>query len=777
MTKLHPAAGVAVIAIVLLLLLHQSLLGGRGLVPSDGIYAFLPWAKIASVSPSNRLLSDQCLDIVPVRQFVHDELRKGRFPLWNPHLSCGVPSLAMHAAILYPIHLVLSPLNPFTASGIAAFTKLLVAGLFTFLYLRRLHLVTTAAVVGALTFALSGFLIVWLGHPQVNAAVMLPALFYCVEVAIDRPGAVRPWVGLSVAFAMMILGGHPPTAVHITLALCGYAGFRIATALRSRRVVFALSLAAAMVVGTLIAAPQVFPFLEYYQQSSSRQSSEALGRWASHLQPVTLVDFLLPKSLGTPVVGFEQLPDVFGTGPLENFNERTGYVGVLALFLGLVAALRRRCAHSVFFVGLAVLALTIIYGVPPWPAVMRNLPLMASINHERLILWLDWSAAVLAGLGADSLMQARPADRPRRLAVVFALAVAIGLAGMWIFVGGAGRLDGAARSFLAGQIGVLACGLAAAVIVTRRWPPPRWLPALCIGWTAVDLLWFAGGYNPAVPREQYYPSTGAIGFLQSDPSVFRVFAASTMLIPDTAQVYGLDDVRGQDFMSVARYEELITGRAGDFFFFESATTIPPSFALLNAKYMLAPERAPIALPGFELVYDDEIAVYRNTHCNDRAMIVFDHRVESDPAALLTHVRDPAFDPGQLVWLEEPSGAAPVESAPSTTNASGKARITHYEPDRVTVEAQLSRPGFLLLLDTYFPGWKATVDGRTTPIYRADYNFRAVSLPEGAHTVTFTYRPLSFRLGLGTSGVMLGLLALLVFRKPPTAPSGSTTDRS
>jgi uncharacterized membrane protein YfhO len=83
----------------------------------------------------------------------------------------------------------------------------------------------------------------------------------------------------------------------------------------------------------------------------------------------------------------------------------------------------------------------------------------------------------------------------------------------------------------------------------------------------------------------------------------------------------------------------------------------------------------------------------------------------------------------------------------------------------------------LLLDTYFPGWKATVDGRTTPIYRADYNFRAVSLPEGAHTVTFTYRPLSFRLGLGTSGVMLGLLALLMFRKPPTAPSGSTTDRS
>jgi membrane protein YfhO len=763
--ELRPAAGVAVIAIVLGLLLHQSLLVGRGLVPSDGIYASLPWAKTASVSPGNRLLSDQFLDLVPMRQFISDELQKGRFPLWNPHLSCGVPSLAMSAAVLYPINLLLSPLSPFTASGIAAFAKLFLAGLFTFLYLRRLNVLTAAAVVGALTFTLSGFLIVWLGHPQASAAVMLPALFYFVEGAIDRPGALRPWVGLSLAFAVMILGGHPPTAVHVTLALCAYAAFRIVTALRSRRLIFVLSLAGAMVAGTLVAAPQLFPFLEYYQLSSSRQSSEALGRWANHLQPATLVNLVLPKLFGSPVAGFEHLPDEFRTGPLENFNERTGYVGILALFLASVAVLRRRCSHSLFFAGLAVIALTIIYGVPPWPAVMRNLPLMASINHERLILGFDWAAAVLAGLGADFLLRAPPAARPARLAVGFAVGVAIGLLALWIVVGGTGRLDDASRSFVAVQLGVLACGLAAAVIVTRRWIAARWLPALCIGWTAVDLLWFAGGYNPAVPREHYYPATGAIRFLQSDPSMFRVFAASTMLIPDTAQVYGLDDVRGQDFMSVARYEELITGRAGDFFFFESATTIPPSFALLNAKYMLAPERAPIDLPGFELVYDAEVAVYRNTRCRDRAMIVFDHRIESDPAALLTRVRDAAFDPGRLVWLEERPDVTPPESAPSTADTSGQARITHYEPDRVTVEAQLSRPGFLLLLDTYFPGWTATVDGRATPIYRADYNFRAVSLQAGAHTVEFSYRPLSFRLGLAASGVTLGLLALLGYRKP------------
>jgi uncharacterized membrane protein YfhO len=67
-------------------------------------------------------------------------------------------------------------------------------------------------------------------------------------------------------------------------------------------------------------------------------------------------------------------------------------------------------------------------------------------------------------------------------------------------------------------------------------------------------------------------------------------------------------------------------------------------------------------------------------------------------------------------------------------------MTHYEPDLVTVEAKLPRAGFLVLSDTYFPGWTAAVDGRETPIYRANYTFRAVALPAGAHTVTFSYRP-------------------------------------
>jgi len=62
-----------------------------------------------------------------------------------------------------------------------------------------------------------------------------------------------------------------------------------------------------------------------------------------------------------------------------------------------------------------------------------------------------------------------------------------------------------------------------------------------------------------------------------------------------------------------------------------------------------------------------------------------------------------------------------------------------------------------LLDTYFPGWVANVNGRPTEIYCADYNFRAVTLPAGKSTIRFSYQPNSLRIGMALS--LISLLAL------------------
>ena len=82
-------------------------------------------------------------------------------------------------------------------------------------------------------------------------------------------------------------------------------------------------------------------------------------------------------------------------------------------------------------------------------------------------------------------------------------------------------------------------------------------------------------------------------------------------------------------------------------------------------------------------------------------------------------------------------------------------MTRYEPNHVTIKAETSASGFVFLSDSYYPDWKAYVDGQETEIYRADYAFRAVYLMPGQHVVDFIYEPRSFKVGY-----MVSLLALL-----------------
>ena len=735
------------LGVVIALLLHASLFTGRGLVPADGVLMAPPWVKSFQHKPSNYLLADQYTAFLPVKQFFSNELRRGRFPLWNPHLGSGTPSLAsMQAAALYPINLLVSPIGPFAGSGIAAFLKLFCAGMFTILYLRRLGVSATGATAAGIVYALSGFMIVWLGHPHVNAAVLLPLMLYFIERQLAEPGRRRAMIGFTVAYAAMLLGGHPPTAVHVTVAAALYFVFRLSERGRAFRFRQSLWFVAALVAGVALAAPQLLPYFEYYRESSSAIASAGLNRWASHLTPATLVSFVMPYIAGAPHVGFEGLAGRVGLGGVDNFNERTGYVGLFTLLLVVVALARTRHRAVLFHTLLAVGSLLVVYGVPPFPALMHALPVTSDINHQRLLLLVDFSAAVLAGFGLDALLRAAPRERPRRLAAAFSVAIVLVLALIWQRAGTSlAGIDSSSKTFLLGQLWIVAGGLAVACLVTLRRVPSRILAATAVGWISMDLLWFATGYNPAIPRDQYYPVTNAIRELQADTSHFRMLGLSSVLPPNTAAVFGLDDVRGKDFTTLRRYEELITGHAGDFFFYDAADRLPASFPLLNVKYVLTPARIASVPPSFELAYDGEIVIYRYTRAARRALVVLNHEVEPNAAAILARVRSGTFDPSTTVLLESPPAA--VQASSDATVTAADAQIVTYEPDRVVIDAKLPRSGFLLLLDNFYPGWRAFAAGREVPILRADYTFRAVALPAGATTVQFVYKPASFRVGL------------------------------
>ncbi len=127
----------------------------------------------------------------------------------------------------------------------------------------------------------------------------------------------------------------------------------------------------------------------------------------------------------------------------------------------------------------------------------------------------------------------------------------------------------------------------------------------------------------------------------------------------------------------------------------------------------------------------------------------------------------AVDLGAAVILEE---ASPPQISDCDSHTGTASLQPDGNPNRVLIQTEAEHPGWVLLADVWYPGWEARVDGAPAPVLRADYLFRAVEVPAGAHTVEFRYRPLSFWAGAAISLLTsLGLAAAWAVR--PAAISG------
>ncbi|MBM3245875.1 MAG: YfhO family protein [Candidatus Omnitrophica bacterium] len=207
----------------------------------------------------------------------------------------------------------------------------------------------------------------------------------------------------------------------------------------------------------------------------------------------------------------------------------------------------------------------------------------------------------------------------------------------------------------------------------------------------------------------------------------------------------------------------------------------PLLNLLNVKYLISEK--PLASSSLRLiyphansylaeallpigvgVYQKNLFVYENTAVMPRAFVAHKYRYIPDAKEALKYISNPKFKPDEEVIVEELPAEAGSEIKVNTID-NDKVAITRYEPSRVMIDAELKSGGFLVLSDSYYPGWKAFVDGREQKIYQADYLLRGVYLPGGVHKVVFTYDPLSFKIGaaISVSAFIFAILYLFFLR--------------
>ena len=163
---------------------------------------------------------------------------------------------------------------------------------------------------------------------------------------------------------------------------------------------------------------------------------------------------------------------------------------------------------------------------------------------------------------------------------------------------------------------------------------------------------------------------------------------------------------------------------------------------------------PVSADGrLRRVHSGDVKIYELREGLGRAFISGRARVLADDDQAIAALADWDFDPRQEVIV---SAGDPLDGAGRV----GEAEIVRDEPEEVVIRARLDAPGYLVLSDANYPGWRVLVDGRPAPLLTANFLFRAVALPEGEHTVSFQYRSAALERGARVSLAGLAILGAI-----------------
>lgn len=285
--------------------------------------------------------------------------------------------------------------------------------------------------------------------------------------------------------------------------------------------------------------------------------------------------------------------------------------------------------------------------------------------------------------------------------------------------------------------------------------PGRAMPALAL-LQLTSLLPLAATYNPSVDRASFYPSTPAIAYLQREAA-----DGSRVLMPGhVGLVYGLFEAHGYDGLTPRRLEEVAgsvgSGRALLSGLLENPVALHGSEPLF--RHALLPPGTATPRPELTVAYDGpDGRVFRNEAALPRAFLVGHGRcVDDREARRLILGSCGRFPPRGLARGLRRSGPAVEPPGPGAS-----ARMTGHGPHAVQVRAVTDRPAYLVLTDTWYPGWAMRVAGREVKLWRATHAFRAVSVPPGEHLVEFRYEPAWLTIGLAILGLLGPAAAMAV----------------
>ncbi len=709
---------------------------------------------------------DSKVQFYPWMVFVQQNLHQGELPLWNPHLYSGYPMVADPQAMLFsPLlqaGLFLLPELTLRLQDSLVLLHLLLAGLGAAALGRSYGWPVVAVLIFAALVMFGGVNSSRLQHNGIVIAYgYFPFALYFLKRMLDtRRVSHAGFFGL-FAGAMALHMTQVPYL--LTLLLMAYAAFRLARDFTGIRSAFPTvgQLALSGAVAAAVMLPQAIPTIMTLGLSNREAMPLELASGDS-IPPHLLATLAMPEVFGHVRGGIE----AYWSAP--SIPQTYFYIGLLPLLAALAFPVPKdRPRDWGFYCGLFLVSGAFMMGTytPFYAVLYEYLPGLASFRRPADGAYLlNFALAFLAASAITEFLRhgfSRLTFHPVAHPLIALSAVAI----TWSLVEQAAEHEQLAR--LSNHALVFA-GLSAALVLAattlRRWPP---LLALATGLLAfADLRLHAVDTAMNGHAPDYYEIIHAVSEEAHPVAAFLAreteagadglpprieFHRPGSLWDNSVAINGFFSTTGNSPFGLARYENV----AGFHYGSDYPRSKPPSnedyssnvFHLLGARYLVSAgplgDRRPANGAVLEEVFEaGGIRVWENPNALPRAFMPRKWELDLEPKRTIARGSAAGMNFRETVVLEErPEWPGEnVDVAPGEELARGDVEVVAFRNNEIVMRVESSGDGLVFLSEVYHPAWTAKVNGESVPLYRANYVFRAVPVPEGRHTVTLSFRP-------------------------------------
>lgn len=766
----------------LLLFFHPVFL--KGYIPFPGellVGGYVPWKAYSYLGyapggvPNKAQGIDVLKQLYPWKFFAVDQFKKGQWPLWNPYNFAGNPAAAnFQTGAFYPLNIVF--LLPFNLGWtIFIILQPLLAFIFMYLFLRNLKLSQLSSSLGGLSFAFSLYMAVWMEYGNVGHTLLwLPLLLLLVD-KLKEKFCLKYLFIFTITLSFSILAGYIQQVIYALVVVSAYFLLRHLERKNLRKfLVKGVCFSLAIAVTFLLCSLQLFPTWEIFQQSARNIYNAQ-----------TIKNLLLPWFYLITVA----IPDFFGNPANRNYwltgtyIERVSYLGIVPLIFALSKIFSHRDKTTWFFLIMAGVVLLLTINL--WPAQFffsLQIPVLGTTVPTRIMAQFSFALAVLAAFGLEDYWKNKE-KLPKKIFLIPLVFVALGF---WLFLLPKDSFFPGISAYITTKRNVLISTLILFVVISlllfgKKYLKKEVVIITLLFLTAIDLFFFFQRITPFAPSAFVYPRTEIFAFLQENQGIWRFWGYGEAYSEENfASQEKLYSPEGVDPLFINRYGELISTSSNGKIkspLPRADVLIAPGYGtsdlrlnqyrqkilnLLGVRFVLhrnadtKPDILTFPENSYSLfVQRGDWQVYENKEVVPRIFLTSDYVVLKDKNEIFNKIFNENFPSASKLILEEQPeiklGKNGIEGA--------RLKLVSYDANRVSIETVTSEPKLLFLSDNYFPGWKARVDNKLTKIYRTDYTFRSVVVPQGKHLVEFTYEPESFYKGLKISLITMIMLLL------------------